>query len=242
MYFTDSHIQIVSRGVLEQGEKLVARGVAVHAPWWTFGIKLFHKTFLLLASDQRLVMIEHKNDFFMRGLKTDKVHSMPWSQVSELKVKGLFLKKKLRVAGQASTGPVKGTYRVPGWLLAPIAENLPNLRQMEQTAAATRQLGAPVASGAPAGYLASPQPQPFAAPYGAAPSSAPAPQYGAPPSMPPASHGYGAPPSMPPVNAMGYASVPPPPAPMAGPFSQPQPQQTAWPTQGSPGGWPPPAS
>ncbi len=222
MYFTDSHIQIMSRGLLEPGEQLVARGVAVHAPWWTFGIKWFHKTFLLLSTDQRLVMVEHKNDFWMRGLKTDKVHSMPFSQVSELKVKGLFLKKKLRVVGQSNHGPVKATYRVPGWLLSPIQNNLQNLKTIEQTAAASRQLAAPA--------------QPLALPFGGGPGGQTLPSYGA-PAQPaygaPPSQGYGAPPSLPPVNAMGYASVPPP-APQS---AQPAPQQ-AWPTHGNAGGWP----
>ena len=227
MYFTDSHVQIVSRGVLENGERLVARGVAVHAPWWTFGIKLLHKTFLLLSTDQRLVMVEHKNDFFLRGLKTDKVHSLPWSQVSELKVKGLFLKKKLRVVGQGNFGPIAATYKVPGFL-GPISDNVQNLRQMEQTAASQRSLGAaPMPMALPAAY-GSPAPMPLAG------------AYGAPPSMPPASVGYGAPPSMPPVNAMGYALVPPP-APaqqVPSPFG-PSPAYPAWPTTGNPGGYPP---
>lgn len=236
MYFTESHVQIVSRGVLENGERLVARGVAVHAPWWTFGIKLFHKTFLLLSTDQRLVMIEHKNDFFLRGLKTDKVHSLPWSSVSELKVKGLFLKKKLRVVGQGNFGPVKATYKVPGFL-GPISDNVQNLRQMEQAAAAQRTLGAGASPMALPPAYGAPAPQ---AAYGAPPSLPPAsmpPAYGAPPAS-----GYGAPPSMPPVNAMGYASVPPPaPAPVSqvpSPFG-PSPAYQAWPTTGNPGGYPP---
>lgn len=44
MYFIDTHVQIMSKGLLEPGEQLVSRSVIDDAPWYTFGMWLFHKT------------------------------------------------------------------------------------------------------------------------------------------------------------------------------------------------------
>lgn len=146
MYFTETHIQIMSRGLLEPGEQLVSRAVVVDAPWWTFGMYLLHKTYLVLGTNARLVMVEHKRDFFGRGLRVEKVHSVPWNQVQELKVKGLFLKKKLRLVAQSNMRFFKGKMKIPNTffgLLAPVDDNLQNARVLEQQMAAGRQLSAP---------------------------------------------------------------------------------------------------
>jgi hypothetical protein len=145
MYFTETHIQIMSRGLLEPGEQLTARSVVVDAPWWTMGMYLFHKTYLVLSTNQRLVMVEHKRDFFGRGLKVEKVHSVPWNQVQEIKVKGLFLKKKLRIVAQSNMRFFKGKMKIPNaffGLLAPVDDNLQNARVLEQQHTSMRQLGA----------------------------------------------------------------------------------------------------
>lgn len=146
MYFTETHIQIMSRGLLEPGEQLVSRAVVVDAPWWTMGMYLLHKTYLVLGTSSRLVMVEHKRDFFGRGLRVEKVHSVPWHQVSELKVKGLFLKKKLRIVAQSNMRFFKSKMKIPNTffgLLAPVEDNLQNARVLEQQLSSTKQLGAP---------------------------------------------------------------------------------------------------
>ncbi len=159
MYFTDTHVQIVSKGVLEPGEQLVSRSVVVDAPWYTFGMWLFHKTYLVLATNQRLVMVEHSRDFFNRGMKTDKVHSVPWSQVQEMKVKGL-LAKKLRIVAQSNMRHFKAKMKIPNTffgLLAPIQDNVQNARVLEQQFSSMRSL----------------PPGPAAAQYGSLPPAAP---------------------------------------------------------------------
>lgn len=167
MYFTDTHVQIMSKALLEPNEQLVARTVIVDAPWYTFGMWLFHKTYLVLATTQRLIMVEHAPDFFNRGMKTEKVHSIPWAQVSEMKVKGLFLKKKLRFVAQSNMRFFKGKMKIPNaffGLLAPVQDNLQNAKLLEQHFQSARQLGAPqqgygsLAPGQPgSGYPAAPQ-------------------------------------------------------------------------------------
>lgn len=147
MYFTDTHVQIMQKGLLEPGEQLVSRSVIVDAPWYTFGMWLFHKTYLVMATNQRLVMVEHSRDFFNRGMKMDKVHSVPWSHVQEMKVKGL-LSKKLRIVAQSNMRFFKGKMKIPNTffgLLAPIQDNVQNARVLEQQFASVRQLpgGAP---------------------------------------------------------------------------------------------------
>lgn len=142
MYFTDTHVQIMQKGLLEANEQLVSRSVVVDAPWYTFGMWLFHKTYLVLATNQRLVMVEHSRDFFNRGMKMDKVHSVPWGNVQEMKVKGL-LAKKLRIVAQSNMRFFKGKMKIPNTffgLLAPIQDNVQNARVLEQQFNSMRSL------------------------------------------------------------------------------------------------------
>jgi hypothetical protein len=155
MYFTDTHVQILSKGLFEPGEQLVSRSVVVDAPWYTFGIWLFHKTYLVLATNQRLVMVEHSRDFLQRGMKTDKVHSIAWNHVSEMKVKGLLFKKKLRIVAQSNMHLFKGKMKIPAGFMAPIKHNVRNARVLEQQWIAIR----PHVQGLPPGPSPSMAPQ-----------------------------------------------------------------------------------
>ena len=215
MFFSDLHVQILARGILEPGEQLVGQTVTSYMPWWAFGF--IRRQYLVLATDKRLVLVDHRYQFWQPlEQRLHQVDSITWSNVQELKVKGLFLKKKLSVRGMGEHGQVSLTMPIPNGffgLFAPMKNNIAGAK----TVAAIFQQGAQ----APA--LAAPVSQGYGQPQiGYAP---PAPQLGAPMQQ-----------SMPAQNAPGYASVPPPatpygvaPAPVAGPPAAPQ-------------GYPPPGS
>lgn len=204
MYFSDLHVQLISKAILNPGEQLVGQTVTGYTPWWAFG--LIRRKHLVLATDQRLIIVDHRFGFFPADFKLHSVDSLPWAQVEELKVKGLFLKKKLRIKGMGERGPVAITAKIPNaffGLLAPMRENMQGARNVAAAFQGAAQL-APASNG----YAQLQQPQ--------------QPQQSQYPQMQPA---YGAP--IPVQNAPGYASVPPPPvAPEAGPYGAAQQPQS----------------
>ena len=214
MFFSDLHVQLLSKGVLNPGEQLVSQTVTSYMPWWAFG--LIQRQHLVLATDQRLILLDHRRGFFPASQRLHAIDSLAWSNVQELKVTGLFLKKKLRIKGTGERGPVSHKFVISNalfGLLAPMKNNMLGARAVavvhQQRVQGAPMLGQP--SMAPA--LG---PAPVSQGYGA-----PAQGYGAP------AQAYGQPP-MPQVNAPGYHSVPPPApyapqpqAPIASPFDVP---------------------
>jgi hypothetical protein len=203
MFFSDLHVQLLSRGILNPGEQLLGQTVTSYMPWWAFGF--IRRQYLVLATDQRLVLVDHRYSFIQPT--TQRLHgvdSLAWANVQEAKVTGLFLKKKLRVRGQGERGPIALKMVISNalfGLLAPMKNNMQGARAI--AAVATQSIqggGAPALAPAPQGYGA-PQLQAF--------------------SQPPPSGAYGQPqqygqPQMPAVNAPGYHSVPPPAPPQYG--------------------------
>lgn len=200
MFFTDLHVQLLARGILEPGEQLLGQTATSYMPWWAFGF--IRRQYLVLATDRRLVLLDHRYGFLMPTVqRLHAVESIPWSNVQDVQVKGL-LKKKLRVRGASERGPISLTMKIPNTffgLLAPMKDNVAGARNVAAAFPAAR-------ANPPAMPYAPPAPQ-LAAPghsgYGIAPSHHPAPV----PAQPPQAQ---APASIPPVNAPGYASVPPP--------------------------------
>lgn len=194
MFFSDLHVQLLSRGILNPGEQLLGQTVTGYMPWWAFGF--IRRQYLVLATDQRLILVDHRYSFIQPT--TQRLHaidSLPWANVQEAKVTGLFLKKKLKVRGIGERGPVALKMVISNTLfglLAPMKGNMQGARTLAAVATQAMQGG-----GAPA--LGPAQQQ-----YGAPPSFQPAQLQQ--PSYPP--QGAYSPP-MPQVNAPGYTSVPP---------------------------------
>lgn len=217
MFFSDLHVQILSRGILNPGEQLVGQTVTSYMPWWAFGF--IRRQYLVLATDQRLILVDHRYSFIQPlEQRLHQVDSIAWSNVQDLKVKGLFLKKKLHVRGTGERGPVSLTMPIPNGffgLFAPMQNNIPGAKGVEaafQSRQGAPQLAAPVAhSHSQNGYG---QPQ----------------------------IGYAAvPPSLPPQNAPGYVSSPPPSPGSNGVAPAPAPFAAA-PTAPQQGSYPPPRS
>jgi len=200
MYFSDLHVQLLSKAILQPGEQLVGQTVTSYFPWWAMG--LIRRQHLVLATDQRLILVEHRFNFFPADFRLHAVDSIPWSQVQEARVTGLFLKKKLRVKGLGERGPVSLKAIIPNaffGLLAPMRENMQGARNIaaafqgaKQLAPASNGYGAPQLHAAPnavpmpinaPGYASVPPPPVQAvpqAPYGVPqqPSYAPPPSGG----------------------------------------------------------------
>ena len=195
MFFSDLHVQLLSRGILNPGEQLLGQTVTGYMPWWAFGF--IRRQYLVLATDQRLILVDHRWSFIQPT--TQRLHaidSLQWSNVQEAKVTGLFLKKKLKVRGVGERGPIALKMVISNTLfglLAPMKGNMQGARTVASIATQMQGGGAPALGPAPA------QQQ-----YGAPPSFQPAQLQQ--PSYPP--QGAFAPP-MPQINAPGYASVPP---------------------------------
>jgi hypothetical protein len=208
MFFSDLHVDLLSRGILNPGERLVGQTVTGYMPWWAFGF--IRRQYLVLATDQRLVLVDHRYSFFNPTVqRLHGVDSLAWSGVQEAKVTGLFLKKKLKVRGQSDHGPISLNMAIPNGLfglLAPMKNNMPGARAVAAAAQSLQGGGMPALGAAPQQHYSQPPPMSYAPPQQLqAPQSYGPPSY-APPQQ--AQAAYGQPP-MPAVNAPGYNSVPP---------------------------------
>jgi hypothetical protein len=177
-YFSDLHVQLVARGILNPGEQLVGQTSTHYFPFWALGF--INRRNLVLATTQRLIVVEHRFGFFPVGYRVHVVHSMPWAAVQELKLKGIFT-KKLVVKGAGDHGAVQFKATVPNTLfglLAPMKGNLQGARAID----------AHFKSGAAAALPAAPQIPAFNAPgYTSVPPQAPqlsAPQHPSHPAAP----------------------------------------------------------
>ncbi len=221
MFFSDLHVQLLSRGVLNPGEQLLGQTVTSYMPWWAFG--LIRRQYLVLATDQRLVLVDHRYSFIRPT--TQRLHavdSLAWANVQEAKVTGLFLKKKLKVRGQGERGPIALKMVISNalfGLLAPMKNNMQGARAIAAVATQSMQ-----GAGAPALAYQAPAPQ-LQQGYSQPPASG---AYGQPAQQPYGAYGAYGQPGVPAINAPGYNSVPPPAppqystAPMPSPFDPPR--------------------
>ncbi len=113
LFFSDLYVDTVAKGLLQPGEQMLHRVSASHAPWWSMGIPMFQSQYLVLATNARLVLVKHKKGFFT-GDRMESVDTLPWHAVSDVKVSGMFAKKKLRVKAQGAAGQVDLSLNVAG--------------------------------------------------------------------------------------------------------------------------------
>lgn len=143
MLFNDAYVRILAKGVLESGEELLGQTVVAYKPWWAFG--LIRSQSLLLATSARLVLLEFRYRIFSpMDQDLREVDSFAWSNVQEVKVKGL-LKKKLRLSATGARGPVRMTRGIPSPLfLSPMKNNLAGARSVASTFDRSRSQALPV--------------------------------------------------------------------------------------------------
>ena len=174
MFFSDLHVQILARGVLQPGEQLVSQTVTDYMPWWAFG--LIRRQHLVFATDQRIVILDHRYDLLKVNQVLHSVESLPWNSVAHAKVTGIF-KKKLKVRGMNDRGQqIDISAKIPNSFLPSGTTMKNNMDGAKRLAAAFESRGQ-----APALSYSSPPPQ-LQQPAINAPgyNSAPPPSYGAP--------------------------------------------------------------
>lgn len=134
--YSDAYIETVARAHLNQGEQIIGKAAGVHRPFWSLGIMLFWKNYLVLATNQRLLLIEHRRGFIYDRLEA--VHSIGWNEVGEAKVSGLLKKKlKLKFAGARPNLALN----LPG-LFGPMPKNVAGAKAVAGTYQQAKQLGA----------------------------------------------------------------------------------------------------
>jgi hypothetical protein len=197
-YFTELHVQTLARGLLEPQERLLGQTATEFMPWW--GLGFVRRTHLVLATQHRVVVIEHRVSWFRCAAKMTSIEALPWHAIDEFRITRSLFGKKLVVRART----LNGIFSLKSWipntffgLLAPMENNVKGARAAALAFDTTRQLG-----GAP-GYESSrtlpPSPdETLQTPmYPAALEDALTGPLGARPG------------SMPPINAPGYVSVPP---------------------------------
>ncbi len=156
--YTDTYVQTVARGLCNANEQFIAAGAGSQQSFWTFGIPFFKHSYLLVATSERLIFVDHR-----RGLvfdRMDKITSYRWSDLGAVTLSGL-LSKKLLV--KDASNRTLFAMKLPAFLKNPLVNNAANVRLIADTWQQRRALAA-----APV--------------YGALPQPAFAPQaYGAPP-------------------------------------------------------------
>ena len=89
--FNDVYINTLARGLCQPNEQLIAASAGSYQSFWTFRIPFFRHSYLLFATSDRLVVIDHR-----RGLlfdRMDTVQSYRWGDIGSMKLGGVLSKK-----------------------------------------------------------------------------------------------------------------------------------------------------
>lgn len=168
----DLHTDLLARALLEPGEQLTGKVMGKSEPWYTRFLRfdIFMPYTLFLATDRRLIMLEHKRRFLAAGYELASVESVPWAEVEELAAKGLITKNRIRVRVRSK----RATLKVP-MMFAPLRNNGRELKSVVGIFEARRSM-------APGALAGTGPATPYMQPGYAAPQL---------PSMHPAQPGYG---------------------------------------------------
>ena len=114
LFFNELYVDTISKGLLSPGEQVMHRMSGHHAPWWAMGIAPLASQYLVLATNQRLLLVRHRKGW-LTGHRMESVESVPWSSVQKLKMSGMFAKKTVSV--HANGGAIKLDLKVSGGML-----------------------------------------------------------------------------------------------------------------------------
>jgi hypothetical protein len=225
-YFSDLHVDLLAQALLQPGEQRVGQTVGRYMPWWAFGF--INRTYLVIATDRRLILVDHRLAWLHAAMRLDNVESIPWASVKETRLKGIF-GKKLVVKGQTQSREFACKMAIPNTLfglLAPMRNNVGGARAVANGFTATRGLAAgampaqlPAQQAQAYAQLTAPVlaqptlPADYAQPYSQPTPQPPQPAYAQAYAQPAPPQAYAqapaAQPQMPAFNSPGYASVPP---------------------------------
>ena len=135
--FNEAYVNTVARGLLQGDEQLLAATAGTAQSFWTFRIPFWRHNYLLLATNLRLIAVDHR-----RGLvfdRMDAVQSFRWSEIGAMKLGGLFFKK---LVVRDNTNRVLLKAQLPPALITPIRFAKRAAQTLVQTWNASRQLPA----------------------------------------------------------------------------------------------------
>ena len=125
--FTNLYVETLARGLMSGNEQLVARGAGFFQSFWSFRIPFFRHAYLLLATTDRLILVDHR-----KGLIFDRMDKIESDALGRDRLAESYrLPKKLVVKDASNRTVLK--MRLPPVLANPIADNRAQLRIVEQT-------------------------------------------------------------------------------------------------------------
>lgn len=132
--YTDLHLRILTRGLLDGGEHLTGHAAVVSRPWW--GLGFLGRSHLLVSTDRRLVLVEHAWEWFPPAFVLSRVESIGWSRVAELSLAG---SRRLRLVASTSRGREELSFFIPAFGAA-VRDNVRGSRAVVATFQAHRAL------------------------------------------------------------------------------------------------------
>jgi hypothetical protein len=124
--YNDIYVSTLARGICNPGEQVVATAAGTYQSFWTFKIPFFRHDYLLLATSERLVVVDHRKGLLFDRM--DAVESFRWADIGELRLGGL-LTKKLVLKDAAS----RTVLRMKQPRIEPLARNGASLKKVVQT-------------------------------------------------------------------------------------------------------------
>jgi hypothetical protein len=124
--YTDLYVTTLARGLCVPGEQFVAAAAGNHQSFWSFKIPWFKHAYLLIATTERLIVVDHRKGLIFD--RVDRIDGYRWSDIGALKLGGVFT-KSLTVKDGNSRTLVKMV--LPGF--GPLKNNVPAARQVVAT-------------------------------------------------------------------------------------------------------------
>jgi|SRR5579859_7669594 len=140
--YNDVYVQTLVRGLLSPSEQFVTAAAGRYQSFWTFGMPWFKHAYLLIATTERLIVVDHRRGLFFDRM--DRVDGYRWSELGSLKLSGLFTKK---LVARDTANRTLFAMKLPPFLLKPIVNNTASLRSIVQTWEQRRVLAAAPAFG-----------------------------------------------------------------------------------------------
>jgi hypothetical protein len=73
-YFTELHVDLLAQGLLQPGERRIGVTVGRYVPWW--GLGWVNETYLVIATDRRIILVGHKMAWLHQSTKLTSVESL----------------------------------------------------------------------------------------------------------------------------------------------------------------------
>ena len=135
--FTDLYINTVARGFCAPNEHIIAVTAGTPQSFWTFRLPFFRHDYLVIATSERLLVIDHRKGLLFDRM--DAAQSYSWQEIGLLALKGVFTK---RLVVKDAQQKVLLNAKLPKLFLSPVKNAGVAAEVAVQTWEQRRQLGA----------------------------------------------------------------------------------------------------